>query len=334
MSRARQILLDIYNQDIRASGITLNLTANERLALARRRILSVLKAQRVCSGRTLENKIADAGPTNMRIDPHVITNALRQAGRDGQVRVMRRQTAHWYTLPSLPEPEINSRLAELEPIQRAFAQGGFVTRVGQALEIAIYRSLASNNALDLLGGFLDLAKHGDDVLYRREEPPSLWRGNSYLRGKLDFIVIGRHTAIAGGVEVKNLREWIYPDRQEVKDLLKKCCALDLVPILIGRRIHYTTTRLLVPRGGIVRETYNQRIPETDVWLAQRAKSKQLLGYHDIRLGNQPDARMLGFAEQLPSLLPTARRKFETGGRAELDAFAHGQASLAALGLGL
>jgi hypothetical protein len=225
----------------------MNLTADERLALARRRILSVLKAQRVCSGRTLENKIADAGPTNMRIDPHVITNALRQAGRDGQVRVMRRQTAHWYTLPSLPEPEINSRLAELEPIQRAFAEGGFVTRVGQALEIAIYRSLASNNALDLLGGFLDLAKHGDDVLYRKEEPPSLWRGNSYLRGKLDFIVIGKHTAIAGGVEVKNIREWIYPDRQEVKDFLKKCCALDLVPILIGR---HTTTRLLVPRGGM------------------------------------------------------------------------------------
>jgi hypothetical protein len=282
----------------------------------------------------LENKIADAGPSHMRIDPHVITNALRQVVHDGQVRVMKRQTAHWYTLPSLSELEISSRLAELERIQGAFAEGGFVARVGQALEIAIYRSLASINGLDLLGGFLDLEEHGDDVLYKKEEPPSMWRGNSYLRGKLDFIVIGKHTAIAGGVEVKNIREWIYPDRQEVKDFLKKCCALDLVPILIARRIHYTTTRLLVPRGGIVRETYNQRVPEADAWLAQRAKDKHSLGYHDIRLGNQPDARMLGFAGQIASLLSTARRKFDAGGCAELDAFAHGQATLAALGLGL
>lgn len=308
--------------------------SEERLALARRRILSVLTKHRVCSGRTLENKVADAGPTHMRIDPHVITNGLRDLREAGQIRIMNRHNVHWYTLPSLSQPDIDSRLAELEPIQEAFAEHGFSMRVGQALEIALYCALASTSALDLWGGFLDLESHGDGSLYRKEEPPSLWRGNRYLKGKLDFVVVDKQTAIAGGVEAKNTREWIYPDRKEVTELLRKCCALDLLPILVGRRIHFTTTRLLVPRGGLVHETYNHRVPESDAQLAQRAKSKHLLGYHDIRLGNLPDARMLAFAGRLPSLLPVARGKFEAGGRMELDAFAQGHATLASLGLGI
>jgi hypothetical protein len=111
----------------------------------------------------------------------------------------------------------------------------------------------------------------------------------------------------------------------------KCCALDVVPILIGRRLHFTTTRLLIPRGGIVRETYFQRIPAADATWAERARNKHLLGYHDLRLGNEPDARITAFAAQLASLLPDARTKFERG-RAELEAFARGYVSLGDLGL--
>jgi hypothetical protein len=185
-----------------------------------------------------------------------------------------------------------------------------------------------------LGNFSDLDRHADDTNYRKEEPPSAWRGNRYPSGKLDFIVVGKHSAIAGGVEVKNTRAWIYPEHGDVRDLLEKCCALDLVPILIARRIHYTTTRLLLPRGGIVSEVYNQRLPESDASLAERARHKNLLGYHDILLGNQPDARMLKLAQKLASLLPEARRKFESGGREQLDAFARRRTNLSALGLGL
>ena len=61
--------------------------------------------------------------------------------------------------------------------------------------------------------------------------------------RLDFLV---HDLAAGyaGIEVKNLREWLYPDRVEIHELLLKCCALDVVPVLIARRIHYSTYSVL------------------------------------------------------------------------------------------
>ncbi len=113
-----------------------------------------------------------------------------------------------------------------------------------------------------------------------------------------------------GIEVKNIREWIYPNREEVKELLLKCCAVDAVPILIARRIHYSAFMLLHSCGVIMHQTYNQRLPDSAHALAERAKHKDLLGYHDIRLGNQPDARLLKFIHQnLPKVLDKARVKF-------------------------
>ena len=39
--------------------------------------------------------------------------------------------------------------------------------------------------------------------------------------------------IAAGIEVKNIREWLYPNREEVRELLLKCCTLNVVPVLIA-----------------------------------------------------------------------------------------------------
>jgi hypothetical protein len=76
--------------------------------------------------------------------------------------------------------------------------------------------------------------------------------------RLDFLV--RHpTATAGwaGIEAKNIRAWMYPDRKEVIDLLSKCLALDVVPVLIARRIQFSTLNAC---GVIVHQTYNQLFP--------------------------------------------------------------------------
>jgi hypothetical protein len=92
------------------------LTQEERLALAMRRVSMVLKTNRVCSLRTLESKISDAGPYGMRVDPHVITKALKELYALGEVVLVRRATGNWYRLPSVRKAEYEKRLAELEPI--------------------------------------------------------------------------------------------------------------------------------------------------------------------------------------------------------------------------
>ncbi len=128
--------------------------------------------------------------------------------------------------------------------------------------------------------------------------------------KLDFMVIGGGGVI-GGIEVKNTRPWVYPDSDDVIDFLRKCCAVDVVPILIARRIHYSTFSVLSPCGVIVHQTFNQRYPRADEHLAQLARDKDLLGYHDIRVGNEPDARLVKFVHNnLPGLLQEFRERFD------------------------
>jgi hypothetical protein len=59
------------------------------------------------------------------------------------------------------------------------------------------------------------------------------------------------------------------------------------------------------------QTYNQLYPNSANDLAERASDKHMLGYHDIRVGNEPDDRLTKFISiNLPKLLPEAREKFD------------------------
>lgn len=59
------------------------------------------------------------------------------------------------------------------------------------------------------------------------------------------------------------------------------------------------------------QTYNQLYPNAAKNLADQVKSKTLLGYHDVRVGNIPDDRLLRFIHiNLPIVLPAARQSFD------------------------
>jgi hypothetical protein len=105
-----------------------------------------------------------------------------------------------------------------------------------------------------------LKEHGDDKLYSKDDPPSVV-GDLAIPGnkKLDFEIFTETAGIVG-IEVKNIREWIYVDRPEVTEMLGKCCALNAVPVLIARRIQYETFSVLNPCGVLIHQTYNQLYP--------------------------------------------------------------------------
>jgi hypothetical protein len=118
------------------------------------------------------------------------------------------------------------------------------------------------------------------------------------------------TGCAAGLEVKNYRTWLYPHSPEIRELLWKCSDIDAVPVLVSRRIPFITFRLLNLSGGIVHQTYNQLYPAADAGLAQMVKQKNLLGYHDVRVGNEPDARLVKFlCTDLPRLKEDAKPEF-------------------------
>ncbi len=270
--------------------------------------MAILRKHGIATSRTLEQKISDSGPFNQRINPHVLTPVRNQLIEEGEIIKITKQTP-WYNLKDTPKAIIKKRLAEQLPIHQQYGKIG--SRVGQCLEIAICRALLEQDELEYLGSFKNLDEHDDDQLYKKEEPPQSLSGRS-LDGdeRLDFLVRHQEGGWAG-IEAKNVREWLYPARREITDLLHKAVTLDIIPVLIGRRIPFVTFKVLSPCGVLFHETYTQLLPETEQELAEKARDKNLLGYHDIRLGNQPDARLLKFiGTNLPNILPEARERFD------------------------
>ncbi len=287
----------------------ISLTAANRPEIARRRITRILSTYTVANGRTLEQKIADAGPGHLRVDPHILTTVRNDLLRLDFIRSQTHADTPWFHLTDTPLADVERRLNdELLPIHRAINDGDLTQRMGQALEIAILKALTSQTTLGFLGDFSDLPQHDDSTLYSKVEPPNVISGRSIAPRNLDF-VLGDLSAPVG-VEVKNVRPWIYPQSTSVRDLLSKCCELDAVPLLIARRIAYVTFKLLHPCGVLFHQTYNQRFPSADQALAERAANKHLLGFHDIRVGNEPDSRLTKFVETLPTLIEPARAKFD------------------------
>lgn len=292
----------------------------DRDEIAKRRLRNILSKHRVAHLRTLEQKIADAGPSPQRCDPHVITNALRNLEQAREILCLQDTfNDKWHRLAATHDALVTERLAVLSPLHHSVSSGSWTVRLGQALEIAVYKALLACPQIITLGGFRDLAEHDDSTLYKKIEPPSVLSGN-FLPGNqnLDFIVsIGGQL---GGIEVKNKRPWFYPANPEIKDLIRKCLALNIVPILIARRIHHTVWQDLIPLGLIVFQTYRQQYPAAEALLAAQARRKDLLGYHDIVVGNEPDSRMLKFAaNSLPKALPEAFERFQKN-RATLQAY--------------
>lgn len=291
----------------------------ERLILAQKRITSILRNHIVATERTLEQKISDAGPPYMRIEPFVLTKARKAMEDAGEViPIIRSRTAGgggqtpWYHLATTPKDQIEARLVELEPIYFETQDGIVSNRIGQALEIAVFKALKKSGE-NFMGGFEDLSKADKNGIYKKSDRgKTSISGKSIESGKLDFLMIRSKCLM--GIEVKNYRQWLYPETGEVKYLLKKCSEIEAVPVLIARRIPFITFRLLNLSGGIVHQNYNQLYQDVDKELADKAKAKNLLGYHDVRVGNEPDRRMLKFiCENLPKTAEELKDRFREFG---------------------
>jgi hypothetical protein len=167
---------------------------------------------------------------------HILTEARDAMVQEG-VRQRWQAAPHrlpWFYLGNAAQEKLNARYNELSAVQDAYSAQSFTMRVGQTLEIATYRALIAAHPRGSFGCYLNLDAD-DSQLYSKEEPPSHIGGNGIPDDRLvDFLLM-----VAGdwaGIECKNIREWLYSDRPELKALADKCLYLDCVPVLIARRI--------------------------------------------------------------------------------------------------
>jgi hypothetical protein len=213
----------------------------QREIIARRRLARVLHNHIVANARTLEQKISDAGPSDQRIDPHILTRVRNAMVREGEISKIPYAGTNWFALPQTNPALLNQRLAEQALTTKELAKQSVSMRIGQTLEIATCKALQTLDKATFLGRFKDLDEHDDQQRYRKEEPP-------------------QH--------------------------LGSC-------------------------GVIIHQTYNQLFPSSEQNLAERARHKLNLGYHDIRVGNAPDARLLKFIGQnLLAVAEDASSRFE------------------------
>jgi hypothetical protein len=224
-------------------------------------------------------------------------------------------------IPGRQSPPSTDASDVLAPLYASVSEGNFHNLSGDALEVIVFKCLdqifAGNRRFAYQGQFrLDLPKVGGR--YRKTSPPKNIGPHSTQK-EADFFQFG-HDAGPLCIECKNYREWTYPGHGIIKELIIKAADLDAIPVLIARRLHYTTrTNLLQPAGIIAHESLFQYYPADQVQLAEEAKRKDLLGFTDVTASEEPHTRTITFfTENLPMIVDRMARKWSAHKQALVD----------------
>jgi hypothetical protein len=238
----------------------------------------------------------------------------------------------WYANPGTSATSVATRLTDLAPLYASVSGHGFGNLTGDALEIIVFQVLdriyTTHRRYPYLGQFiLDQPKIGGR--YRKLPPPRHLAG-AQTQKEADFIQFG-HTAGPLCIECKNLREWIYPNSRDIRELIIRAVELRSLPVLIARRIHYTTrTNLLEPAGIVAHETYLNYYPADQVELAEKVRNRRSLGFTDVIASEEPHERTVSFfTTNLPRIIDRMADRWFKNLNA-LTAYAREQINLAQL----
>jgi hypothetical protein len=308
----------------------------DRIAIAKGRIQSILDQYTVAHQKTLEQKIAEQGPDPQRVDPHLIGLAIVDLIELNRLRRHRHQsssTKSWFANPATTEKVVSQKLDKLGPLYRQISTGGFGNLTGDALELVVFKTLhqifEADPAHAYQGAFhLDRPKdsHGR---YRKTQPPKHIGPRSTV-AEADFLQYG-HKIGPLCIECKNRREWIYPTDTDIKELILKSHDLGAIPVLVARRLHYTTrTNLLEPAGIIAHETFLQYYPADKAKIAEQVRDKGSLGFTDVTAAEEPHPRTIKFFSSiLPKISDRMGNRWKKNEAALLE-YARGEINLAQL----
>ena len=283
------------------------MTADDYTELAESRIHDTLVEHMAVVHPELESRLAERywqGSTNntdINVDPHHITNALRDLRNGGVIE--------WVTVTTRGGHEIKTiQLADRKgrgtKIDRAAARKRLVYAryagwaqgtkrhpqglIGPAGETAVRTALIDSGALQpAVPGFGETS----ELLGVK------------LSGPLDsagFIVpIVRgipSTPVTTIIEVKNIRSWIYPTSTEVYQLLSKAVQLQtpnpeqlIVPILICRRAHVTTFWMAKQLGFFIIAMNRQFTGDVENEALLSVRNE--LHFNDLHAGTGPSLRV-------------------------------------------
>lgn len=325
-----------FSQALLSKSEAKSATALERIAVAKVRVQSVLDREVVAHQRTLEQKISEQGPTGQRVDPHLVGLAVFDLIETKRLRRHEHPatgSSPWYANPGTATSAVQERLATLAPLYASISQGGFGNLTGDALEVIANKCLqavyASDPRFSYLGHFhLDKPKNKQNR-YDKVQPPKQIGPHKTLK-EADFIQFG-HAAGPLCIECKNYRQWLYPHETMIKELIVKSYELCAIPVLVARRIHYSTrTNFLQPAGIIAHESLYHYYPADEVELAAKVSHKRSLGFTDVVASEEPHPRTQKFFQALlPKIVPQMAPRWNANREILLE-YAQGEVNLAQL----
>lgn len=295
---------------------------HEWVATGERAILDLLAREHAVTRHEIEAKLADqrVSPPIHRspIQPHVLTHSLRQALDSARLVESSRRTRGGrlvitYTLPPShgrrrASQDAAARKRLLQTRYNGWAIGGvgtaFAGTIGTAGEIVLQRSLltaASNPGVPAA-----VAK--PDVINPRIED---FFGVPVAIGPLDnaMLLLAGNAVIHVPIEIKNRRQWVYADAREVYQLLCKSARLqrdhpelNICPVLVCRRAHWTAFNMMKDLGGHVVPTNEQYVhPDIPERLVSEVRVE--LGYDLCQTTGSPPLLTSNFATVLPGKAP-------------------------------
>lgn len=268
-------------------------SVDEYVALARAAILELLDQEHAASWLEVEAKITDHPwpSVGFHIDKHHLSTARIDLLRTGQL-VSRsvgtrggREVIIVHRADTTRRQTAIERAASRKRILTARYLGwaqGTPSRpgvIGPAGERAVHESLKESATFRLVNPV------GGQV--------SRLLGYA-LDGPLDHAVFLTpindddlpETPVVVPIEVKNIRDWIYPSSQELYQLLDKAAKLQqhqptlhIAPVLVCRRAHYTTYKMAKDFGFFIVQARRQYISSVD--LERLAEVQAELGFLDL-----------------------------------------------------
>ncbi|MPZ66660.1 MAG: hypothetical protein GEU83_14505 [Pseudonocardiaceae bacterium] len=277
------------------------------------RVREVMVTELAVVHSELEARIAEAGYTDsgVNIDPHHITTALRELVRSGELVYRRAPSRGGRDIDTI---ELADRRRRATALDKAAAR--------KRLLYARYSGWANATARHprgLLGPAGEAATRSAIIASGAMQPAQPGAGEvkailgTTLRGPADsggYMIPFSTQGLPGPpvtilVEVKNIRSWVYPQSQELYQLLDKAASLQethrdqpIVPVLVCRRAHRTLFKMARQIGFFAIATERQLVGEVtdDELLPVRNE----LHFNDLHRGNDLSQRVRDrFRDVLP-----------------------------------
>jgi len=242
---------------------------------------------------------------NPRCDPHHLTTARTNL----RLQTLSTSPVPLYALPNRYVDSLKDTIARKEYLHNSFDKFTRYKLCGEIAEKVIFTSMETSQNLSLQPH--DLGRVTQIGNYKTNNPLDTYAFLPFLHSS------GTYKVAVIGIEVKNIREWIYPDSVEIWKALKACLDLHCTPIIINRAFHFTSFPFFRDIGVLGHETnkqyfvYDLRKDPDFQAIKDELYYRDIIPWRVTKKGIKPDPPIVTFfTTTVPRMIERTIERFE------------------------